>query len=109
MASSSDSIYNVLYQIKRHPEMARISEQDCTNVIGLSVPDATKVADSEFYFPDNKLMVNCLSGDFVAQHGDLLDYFYEQTQRTIPDYHNVWVTSSHLTNHNRYFLELSFE
>ena len=109
MASSSDSIYNVLYQIKRHPEMAEISEQDCSNVIGLSVPDSTKVSDSAFYFPDNQLMVNRLSGGFVAQNGDLLDYFYEQTKNTIPDYHNVWVTSSHFTNHHRYFLELSFE
>lgn len=109
MASSSDSIYNVLYQIKRHPDIAEVSHQDCTNVIGLSVSDSTKVSDSSFYFPDDQLMVNRLSSDFVAQNGDLLDFFYEQTKNAIPDYHNVWVTSSHLTHHNRYFLELSFE
>lgn len=109
MASSSDSIYNVLYQIKHHPEMAQISKPDCSNVIGMSVPDTTKVSDSEFYFPDNQLMVNRLSSDFVADNGDLLDFFYEKTKNTIPDYHNVWVTSSHLTSNNRYFLELSFE
>lgn len=109
MASNSDSIYNVLSKLKRHPDLAVATNDAYTNTLSLIMPDTMKIADAEFYFPDNNLMVNRLSRNFVSQNGDLLDYFYQQTDRDIPDYHDVWVTSSHVTASKRYLIELSFE
>lgn len=109
MASNSDSIYNVLSKIKRHPDLVIASNDQYANTLSLIMPDSMKISDAEFYFPDNNLMVNRLSPNFVSQNGDLLDYFYQLTAKQIPDYHDVWVTSSHVTASGRYLIELSFE
>ena len=109
MASNSDSIYYVLTHLQAHPEIFTAEDLRYGNVITLSFPDTFKVADADIYFPDQKLMVNRLSIDFVAKNGDLLDFFYNQTKQDIPNYHDVWVTTSHLVDKQRYLVELSFE
>ncbi|BAP86128.1 hypothetical protein LOOC260_116190 [Paucilactobacillus hokkaidonensis JCM 18461] len=109
MASNSDSIYYVLTHMNTHPEMVTAEPIKYTNVITLSIPDTVKVADADIYFPDQKLMVNRLSPDFVAKNGDLLDYFYRFTAQEIPNYHDVWVTTSHIVKKNAYMVELSYE
>ena len=95
LASNSDSIFNILSYLKRHPEkiFALRSRYDNANI----------------YFPDNKLMVNCLTDDFLAQNGDLLDSFWQLAGHDYIDHHEVWATTSHLTQKNMYLLELSFE
>ncbi|KIS02975.1 hypothetical protein [Paucilactobacillus wasatchensis] len=109
MASNSDSIYYVLTHMKAHPEIVATEPVEYTNVITLSIPDTIKIADADIYFPDQKLMVNRLTPDFVAKNGDLLDYFYDFTAQEIPNYHDVWVTTSHIVNKNAYMIELSYE
>lgn len=54
-------------------------------------------------------MVNCLTDDFLAQNGDLLDSFWQLAGHDYIDHHEVWATTSHLTKKNMYLLELSFE
>jgi len=109
MASNSDSIYHVLTYMKQHPDVINQQPLEYTNVIRLNISDKIKVADADIYFPDQKLMVNRFTPDFVAKNGDLLDYFYEMTNQEIPNFHDVWVTTSHILDKNTYLLELSFE
>ena len=54
-------------------------------------------------------MVNCLTDDFLAQNGDLLDSFWQLAGHDYIDHHEIWATTSHLTEKNMYLLELSFE
>ena len=109
MASNSDSIYYLLTHMQSQPELFTAEPLRYGNVITLSVPDTFKVADADIYFPDQKLMVNRLSVDFVAKNGELLDFFYDMTKQEMPNYHDVWVTTSHLVAKGRYLVELSFE
>lgn len=109
MASNSDSIYYVLTKIKRHPELIREIRPRYTNTVMVLIDDSLKIADSDFYFPEQRLMVNRLSNDFVAKNGDLLDEYFDQTRLKKPNYHNVWVTTSHVASLHIYLLELSFE
>ncbi|WP_010622861.1 hypothetical protein ABTQ33_09210 [Paucilactobacillus suebicus] len=109
MASNSDSIYYVLTHMKSHPEMVQTEPLKYGNVLTLSISDSFKVADQDIYFPDQQLMVNRLTEGFVAKNGDLLDYFYEMTKREIPNFHDVWITTSHLMDRKAFLIELSFE
>ena len=75
LASNSDSIFNILSYLKRHPEKIfclKITLRQCDPDF---FKDVIKVADANIYFPDNKLMVNCLTDDFLAQNGDLFRQF----------------------------------
>lgn len=47
----------------------------------MGVPDHIKVANPEIYFPDNKLLVNRFQDDFVAKNGNLLDFFFDYTEK----------------------------
>ncbi len=76
MASNSDSIYYVLTKIKHHPELIVSEKVQYTNTISVFIKDSLKIADAAFYFPDDRLMVNRLSNDFVAKNGDLLESFF---------------------------------
>lgn len=67
MASNSDSIYYVLTKIKHHPELIVGEKTQYINTISFYIKDSLKIADASFYFPDNQLMVNRLSNDFVAK------------------------------------------
>ena len=109
MASNSDSIYYVLTKLKHHPELIKAQRARYTNTIMIQFTDQLKIADISFYFPDMRLMVNRLSNDFVAKHGDLLDYYFQQTQGAAKSYYDAWVTTSHLPHRHLYMLELSFE
>ena len=77
LASNSDSIFSILSYLKRHPEKIFALRSRYDNVIQIFFKDVIKVADANIYFPDNKLMVNCLTDDFLAQNGDLLDSFWQ--------------------------------
>ena len=68
MASNSDSIFNLLSYLKRHPKERYIVKSHCTNVVQIFVKDTVKVSDADIYFPDNKLMVNRLEDSFLEQH-----------------------------------------
>ncbi|WP_409022292.1 hypothetical protein ACE83Q_01050 [Dellaglioa sp. P0083] len=109
MASNSDSIFFVLSYVRRHPEDVFFSRLTYTNSITLIIPGSVKVADSDIYFLPDKLTVNRLTDDFVSKHGDLLDYFNDKLDHSIPDYMDVWVTTVYLTHHDKYLIELSFE
>ena len=81
MASNSDSIFNLLSYLKRHPKERYIVKSHCTNVVQIFVKDTVKVSDADIYFPDNKLMVNRLEDSFLEQHGSLLDYYWQKKHR----------------------------
>ncbi len=109
MASNSDSIFNLLSYLKRHPEERYIIKSHCSNVVQIFVRDTVRVSDSDIYFPDNKLMVNRLDDGFLEQHGSLLDYYWNQLGRKSIGFREVWATTAHLKQRNVYFVELSYE
>lgn len=109
MASNSDALYYVLSKIYHHPELVKGTVPQYTNSVMITISDSLKVSDSHYYFPDNHLMVNRLSRDFVAKHGELLTYYYDMTEQTIPGFHDVWITTSHVTDQDAYLIELSYE
>ena len=109
MASNSDSIYYVLTKIKHHPELIVSEKVQYTNTISVFIKDSLKIADAAFYFPDDRLMVNRLSNDFVAKNGDLLESFFVKTHQEKKNYHDVWATTDHVKKMRIYLLELSFE
>lgn len=109
MASNSDSIFNLLSYLKRHPEKRYIVKSHCTNVVQIFVKDTVKVSDSDIYFPDNKLMVNRLEDSFLEQHGSLLDYYWNQLGKKSIGFHEVWATTSHIKQRDVYLVELSYE
>ncbi|WP_057829027.1 hypothetical protein [Liquorilactobacillus cacaonum] len=109
MASNSDSIFNLLSYLKRHQANCQILNNPYNNVVRLSIPNETPIADTNIYFPANQLMVNRLTDDFVAQHGNLLDFYLDLGQINNPYFIEVWVTTTYVTKIQRYFLELSFE
>ena len=89
MASNSDSIYYVLTKIKHHPELIVSEKVQYINTISVFIKDSLKIADAAFYFPDDRLMVNRLSNDFVAKNGDLLESFFVKTHQEKKNYHDV--------------------
>ncbi|WP_283620787.1 hypothetical protein [Limosilactobacillus avium] len=109
MASNSDSIYYVLTKLKHHPELIKLCEPRYTNTVFILFSDKLKIADSGFYFPDMRLMVNRLANEFVAKNGDLLDYYFQKIGGSAKSYHDAWITTSHLPEKHVYLLELSFE
>ncbi|GEL14731.1 hypothetical protein [Pediococcus cellicola] len=109
MATNSDSIYNVLSQIRKHPDRAKINTLGYTNVVQLNMPDSMAVANPEIYFPDETLLVDRLSDEFVDKYNVLLDYFNSLTKRPMKSYHEVWITTSHILEQKSYMLELTYE
>ncbi|KRM04493.1 MAG: hypothetical protein ABF804_05655 [Liquorilactobacillus ghanensis] len=109
MASNSDSIFNLLSYLHRHPQQAQKMPTVENNIVRLKIDQAIKVSYADIYFPKNHLMVNRLTDSFVAKHGELLDYYQAFTKMKTPHYHEVWVTSSFITPANCFFIELSFE
>lgn len=109
MASNSDSFYHVLTQLQRHPGLIEKRLNLYKNAVTLLFSDRVHVADASFYFPERRLMVNRLTDDFVAKHGELLDYYYQMTDQVRPGYHDVWLTTCHIADQKKYLLELSYE
>ena len=109
MASNSDSIFYVLSYSRRHPEAFYFAKNKYDNVVQIFIKDDLQIADADIYFPQNRLMVNRLQDDFLAQHGNLLDHFLEQSGHQPSGYHEVWATSSHLIDSNVFLIELSYE
>ncbi|WP_235720663.1 hypothetical protein, partial [Liquorilactobacillus vini] len=109
LASNSDSIFYLLSHLKRHPQAASYLPVHENNIVRLKVDAKTKVADADIYFPTNHLMVNRLTDNFVAQHGELLDYYQKFTKMQKPHYTDVWVTTTFIQPANYYFIELSYE
>lgn len=109
MSSNSDSLFFVLSYLKRHPKEIIFATNDYSNVVQIYIYDNFHIADADIYFPANRLMVNKLKEDFLAQHGNLLDYFWEKSGRVLTSYHEVWATTTHLTKRAVYLIELSYE
>ena len=109
MSSNSDSIFNLLSYLKRHPKECFNLTANCANVVQIFVSDHVRVADADIYLPDNKLSVNRLDDDFVAQHGELLDYYAQFLKDDRQHFKEVWATTAHLTQKQSYFIELSYE
>ncbi|KRN63355.1 hypothetical protein IV83_GL001062 [Pediococcus inopinatus] len=109
MATNSDSIYNVLSQVYNHPDRAAVNTLGYTNVVQLNINDTMHVANPEIYFPDETLLVDRLSDDFVAKYRTLLDHFNTYTTRPTKTYHEVWVTTAHILKQKAYMLELTYE
>ena len=109
MASNSDSIYNVLTYIHRHQRRVDFIQQRNSNVVTVSVPDDVPVANVDLYFPVGHLVVNRMSEDFLAMHGDLLNDFFDRTRSTKPSYREVWITTGYVRDEHAYLVELSFE
>ena len=109
MATNSDSLYNVLYRIDNKPEMAQINPLGYRNVLNMTFPDSTPVANPEVYFPDNSLLVDRFADDFVAKTGALLGRFLAKTEALDHGLDSVWVTTSHIVDQHEYMIELTFE
>lgn len=109
MASNSDSIYNVLTYIHRHPQQVRFIRQRNSNVITIGVPDTVSVANADIYFPAGHLLVNRMDENFLAKNGDLLNTFFDQTRTSKLDYREVWITTGYVPDEQTYLVELSFE
>ncbi|MDN2452425.1 hypothetical protein [Lactobacillus sp. UCMA15818] len=109
MASNSDSIFNLLSYLKRHKSNYQLLQNPYNNVIRLAISNKTPISDTDIYFPTNQLMVNRLADDFLAQHGELLDYYLDFEQINNPHFVEVWVTTAYIKDIQKYFLELSFE
>ena len=109
MASNSDSIYYVLSKIQTHPELVETIKPLYGNAVMVTISDELKVADAAHCFPDNHLTVNRLAPSFVAKHGELLEQFFQMTDQDNPGYHDVWITTSHVTAAGCYLVDLSFE
>lgn len=109
MASNSDSIYNVLTYVNRHPDRVIFNPQDYANTVTIGIPDTVPVANQELYFPSNRLSVNLMTDAFVGEYSDLLDHFYELTKQSKPDYRHVWITTGHIKQKQLWLLDLSFE
>ncbi|KRL00148.1 hypothetical protein [Liquorilactobacillus capillatus] len=109
MASNSDSIFNLLSFLKRHPDHYKLLDTSYDNAVRLCIPDNVKVSEQEIYFPDNKLMVNRMQDDFSAQHGDLLEYYQAKTNHPAAPFKDVWITTAHIPHEKSYLLEISYE
>lgn len=109
MATNSDSLYNVLDRIDRKPEMATINHIGYNNVVNMTFPDSIIVSEPSIYFPDNSLLVDRFSDDFVAKNSDLLDRFQQQTREKNHGLDSVWVTTAHILSRHEYMIELTFE
>jgi phage-related baseplate assembly protein len=109
MASNSDSIYYVLTKLQHHPELVKQTTARYTNTVMILFDDSLKIANSSFYFPVDRLMVNRLAGEFVAKNGDLLEEYFAMTKSTKANYHDVWATTSHIPAKKVFLLELSYE
>lgn len=109
MASNSDSIVNVLAYLYLHKEDIRSLNTRYDNVIQLFFKDTVKVFDADVYFPDNKLIVNRMSDEFCTKNGNLLEKFWALAGNETISYHEVWITTAHLTERHVYLLEISFE
>ena len=96
MTSNCDSIYYVLTKIKHHPELIVSEKVQYINTISVFIKDSLKIADAAFYFPDDRLMVNRLSNDFVAKNGDLLESFFVKAHQEKKNYHDGWATTAHV-------------
>lgn len=109
MASNSDALYYVLSKIYHHPELVTATVPRDSNTVQITITDNIKISDADYYFPLNRLSVNRLSHDFLAKHGNLLDYYYDMTEEENPGYHDVWMTTSHVKDQSVYLIELSYE
>jgi hypothetical protein len=109
LASNSDTIYHVLSYIKAHPAKATIRPDKYDNVVEMYLDDDVKLGNPEIYFPTQRLEVNRMAPDFVSMNSDLLDYFHDKTAVKDSSYHDLWITTSHLANRNKYLIDLSFE
>lgn len=109
MATNSDSIYYVLSKLKRHPDLINYQTPQVDNAVRFSFPDSVKISDADEYFPDQRISNSLLSQDFIAKNGDLLDYYFKKTQAANPDYKQVWLMTSHLTDRGLYLMEISYE
>lgn len=109
MASNSDTIYHVLSYIKAHPDKVMTKPSAYDNVVEMYLDDSVKLGNPEIYFPEQKLEVNRMSSDFMSMYSDLLDFFHDKTQVKDANYHELWITTSHLVDQHKYLVDLSFE
>lgn len=109
LTTNSDSLFNVLAYLNHHPEQIVKLQARYANVVRIFLSDDYPVADSEIYFPKDRLLVNRLSPDFVSKNGDLLDYFYTTAGHKLRGYHDVWATTAHITKKHLYLIDLSYE
>lgn len=109
MASNSDSIYNVLTFVQRHPDRVVFKPREFANSVTIGIPDNVKVSDPDIYFPSDRLSVILMADSFVGENSDLINQFYELTKQSKPDYTDLWITTGHLIKDHLYLLDLSFE
>ena len=109
MATNSDSLYNVLDRIKRNPNMVKFNNIGYNNVINMTFSDTQSVSEPNIYFPDNSLLVDRFSDEFVSKNSSLLDYFQQMIKDNNRGLNSVWVTSSHIVKSKEYMIELTFE
>ncbi len=109
MASNSDTIYHVLSYIKAHPKKVIIRPDKYDNALEMFLDDNVRLGNPELYFPNQRLEVNRMAPEFISMNNSLLDYFHEKTAVRDSNYHDLWVTTSHLTDQKKYLVDLSFE
>ncbi len=109
MTSNSDTIYQVLLYIRRHPDKITIQQNELDNAIIIFIDDNVKLGNMELYFPNEKLDVNRMSDDFLTQNYEIIDYFHNKTIDKDLPFHELWVTTSHIASKKKYMIDLSFE
>ncbi|GEP19673.1 hypothetical protein [Pediococcus argentinicus] len=109
MATNSDALYNVLWQVDRKPNLATFSSNGYSNVVSILIPDTVKVSNPEFYFPSDSLLVDRLADEFVAKNGDLLERIKQKNKKIDHGLESVWITTTHITRKHQYMLELTYE
>lgn len=109
MPSNSDTIYHALCYIKSHPGDVIFNPNKYNNALQMFVDDSVEFGNTDIFFPDQKLEVNRMSLDFLTSHNQILDYFYDKTDTKVPNYKEVWITTSHLVKDKKYLVDISFE
>ncbi|AEV94937.1 hypothetical protein [Pediococcus claussenii] len=109
MSTNSDSLYNILDRIRRDPSLATIQRIGYNNVISIVFSDKISVSEPEFYFPNNSLLVDRFSDDFVNKNSSLLEFFQAKTKVPNRGLRQVWITTSHIVTAKQYMIELTFE
>ena len=109
MGSNSDALRNVLTFVKNNPDKVIINNNKYNNAIQMLIQDDVAVGNPDLFFPKNRIRANRMNRSFLEENSHLLDYFSEMTDTSSMAFNDVWISTSHILELGKYFLDLSFE
>ncbi|MCK8623963.1 hypothetical protein [Apilactobacillus xinyiensis] len=109
MSSNSDTISNILFYIRQHPEKTIFKSGQYKNSIQMFINDDIKIGNTNLFFPKGRLRVNRMNNDFMENNNDLINYFYSLTDDENNNFKEIWVTTGHIVDHHKFIIDLSFE